>query len=159
MATPITPSRCWSISPMLAPSFCHRIWCFTKVDAGALDDCAADVAQSRIVQMRVLNCGASGKATLYGAGLGEECGISMTRLAMWNWAYVIHCAVLWWEKGDEMKNIGLAAVAILASLAVSSCSRQQTKDAADIVIRNARVYTVDKDRPSAQAVAVRGNRI
>ncbi len=109
--------------------------------------------------MRVLNCGASGKATLYGAGLGEECGISMTRLAMWNWAYVIHCAVLWWEKGDEMKNIGLAAVAILASLAVSSCSRQQPKDAADIVIRNARVYTVDKDRPSAQAVAVRGNRI
>ena len=52
-----------------------------------------------------------------------------------------------------------SAVAILGGLMFSGCARQQPKDAADIVIRNARVYTVDKERPSAQAVAVRGDRI
>jgi hypothetical protein len=56
-------------------------------------------------------------------------------------------------------KIGWLSVAILGSLIFSGCARQQPKDAADIVIRNARVYTVDKERPSAQAVAVRGDRI
>lgn len=32
-------------------------------------------------------------------------------------------------------------------------------DAADLLVRNGRVYTVDSDRPWAQAVAVRGDRI
>ena len=57
-----------------------------------------------------------------------------------------------------MKIVWLS-VAILGSLIFSGCAHQQPKDAADIVIRNARVYTVDKERPSAQAVAVRGDRI
>lgn len=58
-----------------------------------------------------------------------------------------------------MKNIWLA-VAILSALSFSSCTRQQSStNVADVVIRNARVYTVDKDRPWAQAVATRGDRI
>lgn len=69
---------------------------------------------------------------------------------------VIHCAVL--KREARMKIVWLS-VAIFGSLIFSGCAHQQPKDAADIVIRNARVYTVDKERPSAQAVAVRGDRI
>jgi len=50
-------------------------------------------------------------------------------------------------------------LAILAGLVLSNCARKEPKVAADVVIRNAHVYTVDKDRPSAQAVAVKGDRI
>jgi predicted amidohydrolase YtcJ len=45
------------------------------------------------------------------------------------------------------------------ALATSSCAKAQSKPAADLVITNAKVWTVDKSRPSAQAVAVLGDRI
>jgi len=45
------------------------------------------------------------------------------------------------------------------TLAISSCAEARSKPAADLVITNAKVWTVDKSRPSAQAVAVFGDRI
>jgi predicted amidohydrolase YtcJ len=71
---------------------------------------------------------------------------------------VIHCAVLSWEDGTQMKNIWLVGT-ILLNLASSGCAREQLKEPADIVIRNARVYTVEEEQPWAQAVAVRSERI
>src|SRR5205823_4684240 len=63
-----------------------------------------------------------------------------------------------WEDGTEMKTVWFEAT-IFLSLTLSGCAREQPKAPADIVIRNARVYTVEKEQPWAQAVAVRGGRI
>jgi predicted amidohydrolase YtcJ len=58
-----------------------------------------------------------------------------------------------------MKNIW-CTTAVLTLLAFFGYGRQpRAAEAADLVIRNARVYTVDQDHPWAQAVAVRGDRI
>jgi len=48
-------------------------------------------------------------------------------------------------------------VAILLTCAV--CTFAQTKPSADLIIRNARVWTVDRDHPEAEAVAILGDRI
>lgn len=49
---------------------------------------------------------------------------------------------------------------LLLALFLGGCSKQPSNHpAADLVIRNARIYTVDKEHPWAQAVAVRGDRI
>jgi predicted amidohydrolase YtcJ len=45
------------------------------------------------------------------------------------------------------------------ALAISIGAEAQSKPAADLVITNAKVWTVDKSQPSAQAVAVLGDRI
>ncbi|HTV00542.1 MAG TPA: amidohydrolase [Luteitalea sp.] len=47
---------------------------------------------------------------------------------------------------------GLAAAGLLHA-------RQPASPSADVLIVNARVYTVDPDRPAAQAIAIRGSRI
>ena len=51
-----------------------------------------------------------------------------------------------------------AAIGLLLLLAACSAHPGQ-QQVADMVIRNARVYTVDKDQPWAEAVAIRGDRI
>jgi predicted amidohydrolase YtcJ len=50
------------------------------------------------------------------------------------------------------------ALVLLLSLCLQS-GRAQSPAAADLVIRNARIWTVDKSRPTAEAVAVLGDRI
>lgn len=51
-------------------------------------------------------------------------------------------------------------IAFLALCLFCGCSRQKSRQpVADILIRNAHIYTVEKDHPWAQAVAVRGDRI
>src|SRR5258708_36553368 len=44
-------------------------------------------------------------------------------------------------------------------LGCSWCVFAQTKPAADLIIQNARVWTVDPPRPGAEAVAILGDRI
>jgi hypothetical protein len=51
------------------------------------------------------------------------------------------------------------AIAILVTLLLVGCAGEKHAEPADIIIRNARVYTVDKAHPWAQAIAVRGERI
>ena len=48
-------------------------------------------------------------------------------------------------------------VAIL--LASTLCLFAQTKPAADLIIRNAKIWTVDRAHPEAEAVAILGDRI
>ena len=49
--------------------------------------------------------------------------------------------------------------AVRAARSSADLSAAQSKPAADLIIRNAKVWTVDKDHPTAQAVAVLGDRI
>ncbi len=50
--------------------------------------------------------------------------------------------------------------ALLSVVALAACGdTPEQRDAADLVFTNARVYTVDDDRPWAEAVAVKGNEI
>jgi predicted amidohydrolase YtcJ len=52
------------------------------------------------------------------------------------------------------------ALLLVCLLTLNGCQRKKSSsDTADLVIRNARVYTVDPQRPWAQAVAVKGDRI
>ena len=53
----------------------------------------------------------------------------------------------------------VALVTLLASFIVTPCLRAQSRPAADLIIRNAKIWTVDKSHPTAQAVAVLGDRI
>src|SRR5579863_2613939 len=48
---------------------------------------------------------------------------------------------------------------VLLSLIFVVCGWAQSKPAADLIITNAKVWTVDKAHPTAQAVAVIGDRI
>jgi predicted amidohydrolase YtcJ len=56
-----------------------------------------------------------------------------------------------------MKRCLLHALIII--VACSLCSLAQTNPAADVIIQNARIWTVDPSQPEAQAVAVLGDRI
>lgn len=47
----------------------------------------------------------------------------------------------------------------LLTLLLSACQKQTKLDAADVVIHNAKVYTVDAQHPWADAVAIKGDRI
>jgi predicted amidohydrolase YtcJ len=58
-----------------------------------------------------------------------------------------------------MKKAHEGVLLLAAGLAVPVLSARAEKPAADLVIANARVHTVDVSRPSAQAVAVLGDRI
>src|SRR5690349_189233 len=52
------------------------------------------------------------------------------------------------------------AFLLVCLLTLNGCQRKKSSsEKADLVIRNARVYTVDPQRPWAQAVAVKGDRI
>src|SRR5690242_1971895 len=53
----------------------------------------------------------------------------------------------------------LALVTLLLSLTMTAWLRAQSGPAADLIIRNAKIWTVDKSHPTAQAVAVLGDRI
>jgi predicted amidohydrolase YtcJ len=53
----------------------------------------------------------------------------------------------------------VAFVTLFVSFFMTPCLRAQSRPAADLIIRNAKIWTVDKSRPTAQAVAVLGDRI
>ena len=55
--------------------------------------------------------------------------------------------------------IRAGAFATLALLTLPQFVAAQPQPAADLIIRNAKVWTVDKNHPTAQAVAVLGDRI
>ena len=48
---------------------------------------------------------------------------------------------------------------VVVALAFALCATAQTNPAADLIIQNARVWTVDRSQPEAQAVAILGDRI
>jgi len=50
-------------------------------------------------------------------------------------------------------------LAIAALFAVTCLAQAQTKPAADLIVTNAKIWTVDKTRPHAEAMAVLGDRI
>ena len=52
----------------------------------------------------------------------------------------------------------LAALAFVALLCISSCAKEEPRGA-DLLIHNARIYTVDEARPWAEAVAIRADKI
>lgn len=52
-----------------------------------------------------------------------------------------------------------AFATLFALLTLPQFAGAQSKSAADLIIRNAKVWTVDKDHPTAQAVALLGDRI
>src|SRR5713101_3078961 len=65
MATPITPSRCWSTSRMLDSSFSQRTFCFllTRVDGADADGlCAIAATRSKRQQKRFFKEPSSGPA-------------------------------------------------------------------------------------------------
>jgi len=51
--------------------------------------------------------------------------------------------------------IGLSFIVLL----FTKCASAQNRPAADLIVTNAKIYTVDKERPHAEAVAVLGDRI
>ena len=57
-----------------------------------------------------------------------------------------------------MKTISLALISVLACI-FSLIAAAQSPPAADLIITNAKVWTVDKSNPTAQAVATLGDRI
>ncbi len=57
-----------------------------------------------------------------------------------------------------MKTISLALISVLACI-FSPTAAAQSRPAADLIITNAKVWTVDKSNPTAQAVAVLGDHI
>ena len=59
---------------------------------------------------------------------------------------------------DKMKTISLALISVLACIFLLIAAAQ-SRPAADLIITNAKVWTVDKSNPAAQAVAVLGDRI
>ena len=52
-----------------------------------------------------------------------------------------------------------ATMAAALILFVAGCTNMKTKPAADLIITNAKVWTVDDHMPTAEAVAVLGERI
>ena len=50
-------------------------------------------------------------------------------------------------------------IGLFTLLSLTACRRQKTSEQADLVVRNAKVYTADSQRPWAEAVAVKGDRI
>jgi len=57
-----------------------------------------------------------------------------------------------------MKTISLALISVLACIFLLIAAAQ-SRPAADLIITNAKVWTVDKSNPTAQAVAVLGDHI
>ena len=62
-----------------------------------------------------------------------------------------------WYGAPRRNSFLITLFALLLSL--PACRKQQTSEQADLVIHNARVYTVDQQRPWADAVAIKGDRI
>lgn len=57
-----------------------------------------------------------------------------------------------------MRKIPLALLSILC-IVLSSCGNKSPELAADIILENAQVYTVNKSQPNAEAVAIKNGRI
>jgi predicted amidohydrolase YtcJ len=60
------------------------------------------------------------------------------------------------NREEKMKRCSLQVVVVLCC---AMCVFAQTKPAADLIIQNARIWTVDPSRPEADAVAILGDRI
>src|SRR5271169_1391419 len=60
------------------------------------------------------------------------------------------------EERGTMRRFSLLAVIVLGC---ALCVLAETKPAADVIIQNARVWTVDSSHPEAEAVAILGDRI
>ena len=58
-----------------------------------------------------------------------------------------------------LRRASAAFFALLTCMAFASSAQAQTKPAADLIVTNARIWTVDKTRPNAEAMAVLGDRI
>ena len=56
-------------------------------------------------------------------------------------------------------QIAAPAIAVFFALRCCRLAQAQTKPAADLIITNAKIWTVDKTRPHAEALAVLGDRI
>ena len=54
-----------------------------------------------------------------------------------------------------MRKVAIYVLSVISLVSISSCSR----DAADLVLRNGRVYTMEESMPWASAVVVTGNKI
>src|ERR1700747_2042751 len=61
-------------------------------------------------------------------------------------------------KKENMKTISLILISVLSCI-FSVTAATRSRPAADLIITNAKVWTVDKSNPTAQAVAVLGDRI
>jgi predicted amidohydrolase YtcJ len=57
------------------------------------------------------------------------------------------------------RNMSRSLLHLVLILTLTSILLPQTKPSADLIIRNAKVWTVDRDHPEAEAVAVLGDRI
>jgi predicted amidohydrolase YtcJ len=71
-------------------------------------------------------------------------------------------ANLYVTNGQTMKTVRLLVLSLLVfalSFFLDARSGAQTQPAADLIVRNAKVWTADKSHPSAQAVAVLHDRI
>ena len=62
------------------------------------------------------------------------------------------------QSGSTLKA-GRAIAALLLLICLCSLAGAQAKPSADLIITNARIWTVDKTRPNAEAMAVLGERI
>ena len=62
-----------------------------------------------------------------------------------------------WYGAPRRNSFLITLFALLLSL--PACRKQQTSEQADLVIHNAKVYTVDQQRPWADAIAIKGDRI
>ncbi|HTM40037.1 MAG TPA: hypothetical protein VL177_03960, partial [Terriglobales bacterium] len=64
------------------------------------------------------------------------------------------------ERGNLLQVETLVfALLLVAAGAMWAQDQDQSRPAADLIITNAKVYTVDKQQPRAEAVAVLGERI
>jgi hypothetical protein len=52
-----------------------------------------------------------------------------------------------------------ATVILCLALAAAAFALAQAPPTADLILHNARVYTMDASRPTAEAIAIRGDRI
>jgi len=59
----------------------------------------------------------------------------------------------------RMRELGFGALCVVCASVAASCGMNASKPAADLIVTNTKVWTVDKDKPTAQAVAVLGERI
>lgn len=58
-----------------------------------------------------------------------------------------------------MHQLRLYRLYLVCAFAATSCATNTSRPAADLIVTNAKVWTVDKDKPTAQALAVLGERI
>src|SRR5579862_3508654 len=60
---------------------------------------------------------------------------------------------------SNLKTALRSMMAMLFALLLSTSLQTQTRPAADLIVTNAKIWTVDNTRPRAEAMAVLGDRI